>query len=221
MDARASTHLSSWYWLWDFNFQVVWICETWVTGPSVSLDVFLATSPQWAPGVFLAPFLLPRVFFVLFLHNVQFVKCFPLLPGFLPDQLLLLLQLLFLRSGWGEWRSQLLRNDSFKPDLHRTILSHATSFTTRLWHEKRCRILKHVLKPFDNRVLKSVGKRVVRRLHVSKSYRVNRSLEISGEATGWNKLDLFDGKSWFYETHIVTKHHRKVPLRYTNFLTDK
>ena len=42
--------------------------------------------------------------------------------------------------------------------------------TTRLQHEKSCRILKHVLKPYDSRGLKSV----VRRLHATKSHLVNR-----------------------------------------------
>ena len=41
----------------------------------------------------------------------------------------------------------------FKADLHSAILSHATSCTTRL---KNRRILEHVLKPYDNRGLKSV-----------------------------------------------------------------
>ena len=43
-----------------------------------------------------------------------------------------------------------------KADLHGAILSHTTSFITRLRHEKSCRILKYVLKPYNNCALKSV-----------------------------------------------------------------
>ena len=39
---------------------------------------------------------------------------------------------------------------------------------------KSRRILKHVLKPYDNRGLQGV----VRRLYAAKSYRVNRPLEV-------------------------------------------
>ena len=45
---------------------------------------------------------------------------------------------------------------NLKADLHGAILLHATSFMTSLRHEKSCRILKHVLKPYDNHGLKSV-----------------------------------------------------------------
>ena len=59
-----------------------------------------------------------------------------------------------------------------KADLHGTILSHATSLRHAYDTKKSRRILKHALKPYDNRGLKCV----VRRLYVTKSYHVNRSL---------------------------------------------
>ena len=53
-----------------------------------------------------------------------------------------------------------------KADLHGTILSHATS----LRHEKSCRIFKTLRQSGP----KKCRKRVVRRLHATKSYHVNR-----------------------------------------------
>ena len=43
-----------------------------------------------------------------------------------------------------------------KADLHGTILSHATSLQHAYDTKKSRRILKHVLKPYDKRGLKSV-----------------------------------------------------------------
>ena len=55
---------------------------------------------------------------------------------------------------------------------HGAILSHVSSLRHAYDTKKSRKILKHVLKPHDNRGLKSVA----RRLHARKSYRVNRPL---------------------------------------------
>ena len=63
--------------------------------------------------------------------------------------------------------------ESLQADLHGTILSHVISLRHAydiLGHNCR-KVLKHVLKSYD---FFSCRKRVVRRLHATKSYRVNR-----------------------------------------------
>ena len=65
------------------------------------------------------------------------------------------------------------KKEILKAHLHGMILLHAISFMTRLRLEKSCRILKHFLKPYDNRGLKSVPG-----LHATKLYRINWPLGV-------------------------------------------
>ena len=51
-----------------------------------------------------------------------------------------------------------LSSKFFKADLHGAILSHATSLRHAYDTKKSRSILKHVLKPYDNRGLKSVAR---------------------------------------------------------------
>ena len=91
------------------------------------------------------------------------------------------------------------------------------TLTTRLRHKKRCRIWKHVLKPYDSRV---VAWSVVRRSHATKSYRVNRPLlfaVFSPDATQvtqihspWDCIEIY--QVWWAEAFWIQCAHKQFSL---------
>ena len=61
-----------------------------------------------------------------------------------------------LQSQFSQTIIKKCANQNLKADLHGTILSHATSLRHAYDTKKSRRILKHALKPYDNRGLKCV-----------------------------------------------------------------